>query len=203
MLLAAVWGVQALYVPLNHGPAGGVRLATPLDAYLPILPLWVIPYALTWVIWIVGSVVTAWKMDERLFRSFLVSLLAVIVVGLTLFAIYPTYVLRPVLAGEHWSVEALRYIYSHDGAFNAFPSGHVYLTALFAFYWSRWFPWQRGFWIVTVTVVAASTVLTGQHYLLDPLGGLLLAWLGYHFGLWVMGEGRGSAQPLRTEEIRR
>ena len=194
-LMAAVCALQLLYVPLNRGLSGGVTLKTPLDDYVPLLPLWVIPYALTWVIWLACAVVSAWKMEAHLYRALLTSLFVVIGLGIAIFLIYPTYVQRPVLQGDGWPVQWLRFIYAHDGAYNAFPSGHVYLTALIGFYWSRWFPWQRGFWTVTVILVAASTVFTGQHYLLDPIGGLLLAWAGYRFGLWATGFHAASLQP--------
>jgi membrane-associated phospholipid phosphatase len=200
--MLAVCGLQALYVPLNRGLSGGVMLKTSLDTYIPLLPLWVIPYALTWVIWVVCALYTVWKMEAHLYRALLVSLFTAIGVGMTTFLLYPTYVQRPLLSGEDWSIQWLRFIYANDGAYNAFPSGHVYITALIGFYWSRWFPWQRGFWVVVVALIAASTVLTGQHYLLDPIGGLVLAWAGYHFGLWVT-DADGYASRFWHDTVRR
>jgi membrane-associated phospholipid phosphatase len=35
-------------------------------------------------------------------------------------------------------------------------------------------------------VVVLSTLFTRQHYLLDLLGGLAIAWLGYRFGIHMV-----------------
>jgi membrane-associated phospholipid phosphatase len=36
-------------------------------------------------------------------------------------------------------------------------------------------------------IVSLSTLFTGQHYILDVLGGYLVALAGYRFGLWWAG----------------
>jgi membrane-associated phospholipid phosphatase len=36
-------------------------------------------------------------------------------------------------------------------------------------------------------VISLSTLFTGQHYILDVLGGYVLALAGYCFGLWWAG----------------
>lgn len=201
VLAAGVWALQALYLPLNRGLLNGVQLMTPLDKFIPVWPEWVLPYSLAWAIWLLAAVYAAWKMPARLYGAWLVSLAAVIISAIAIFMAYPTFVQRPVLMGSSWAEAWLREIYARDGVFNAFPSGHVYLTTLIALYWSRWFPWQKWAWVVIVTLVALSTLFTAQHYLLDPLGGLLLAWLGYRFGLWaVHGWGEAAYAPARHSE---
>jgi membrane-associated phospholipid phosphatase len=39
-----------------------------------------------------------------------------------------------------------------------------------------------------VILVVLATLFTGQHYIPDPIGGLLLAWFGYRVGLWCVAE---------------
>jgi membrane-associated phospholipid phosphatase len=184
LVMMSVGAVQLLYLPINRTMQGGVMLKTPLDEYIPLLPVWVAPYALAWVWWLGCAAWAVWKMDERLYRAFLASALFVIIGGVAWFLLYPTYIQRPALTGSDWTAQWLRFIYAHDDVYNAFPSGHVYLTTLIALYWARWYPAQRGWWIATVVVVALSTLFTRQHYLLDPFGGVALAWAGYRFGLW-------------------
>lgn len=67
--------------------------------------------------------------------------------------------------------------------YNAFPSGHVYITTLIALFWSRWFPKWRWALSVTAVIVILATLFTKQHYLPDPIGGLALAWFGYRTGI--------------------
>jgi membrane-associated phospholipid phosphatase len=201
-LAAGVWALQMLYVPLNRGLLNGVQMITPLDKWIPVWPEWVVPYSLAWIIWILAALHAVWKMPARLYGAWLVSLATVIISAIAIFMVYPTFVQRPALSGEGWAEVWLRGIYARDGVFNAFPSGHVYLTTLIALYWSRWFPKTKWAWVVIVALVAFSTLFTAQHYLLDPLGGLLLAWLGYRFGLWaVQGWGEAAYAPALNPEL--
>jgi membrane-associated phospholipid phosphatase len=42
-------------------------------------------------------------------------------------------------------------------------------------------------WVLILLIVSLSTLFTGQHYILDVLGGYLIALAGYYFGLWWAG----------------
>jgi membrane-associated phospholipid phosphatase len=151
---------------------------------------------LTWVIWIGAAVWATWKMEEQLFKSTLVGLLIVIVVGLACFLLYPTYIQRPLLTGDDWATRLLRFVYHNDHVYNAFPSGHVYITTLIALFWARWYPRLRWLWLTVVVVIGLSTLFTHQHYLPDPFAGLALGLAGYHFGRRIVREwSPGPYQP--------
>ena len=76
-------------------------------------------------------------------------------------------------------------VYRNDGDYNAFPSGHVYQTALICLFYNHLYPSYPWFWIGIVVIVVLSTLFTRQHYLADPLGGLAIAWLGYRLGMYL------------------
>lgn len=192
---------QGLYFPLNQYQRGGVALLLPLDRLIPLAPVWVLPYMGTWVFWIATAFWFTWNLDDETFRGMAAGLALVVVAGMTAFAFYPTYVVRPAVSGSSWAETLLCWVYAHDGTYNAFPSGHVYITTLGALFLTRVRPHLNWLWALIVAVVAASTVLTGQHHMLDPLGGLLLGWLGYRFGLWVMD--RTPARPPALHELGR
>lgn len=183
-LLGLLVAIQAIYFPLNRTLYGGLMLKSPLDVYIPLWSIWVVPYTLCWPWWFACAFWAVWKMESQMYRSLFVAMLVVMVTGIAFFAFWPTYVQRPALVGHDWPTEWLRLIYTADRAYNAFPSGHIYLTTLFALYWSRWYPRQRWLWATIVVVVALSTVFTGQHYLADVAGGAVLAWGGYQLGTW-------------------
>lgn len=193
-----VFGIQALYFPLNRFMQGGIELKTALDGYVPLWPVWVVPYVLIYVWWVVAAIWAVWRMDERLYEAFFIASAFVSVSAMTIFTLFPTYVVRPPLTTGDWSTQILSLIYSRDHAYNAFPSGHVYVTALIALFWSRWFPQWRWLWTATVIVIALATVFTHQHYLPDPIGGLALAWFGYRIGLWCVADRRPLQQPLSS-----
>lgn len=192
LLLAA----QSLYLPLNRWMTGGVALSTPLDALVPLWPIWVVPYALCWPWWLLAYLWAAHQMEARLFRALALGTLFTILAAMAFYFLFPTYVIRPTLTGSDWASAWLRDIYAADGRYNAFPSGHVYLTTLISLFWARWFPRLRWWWASLVVIVSLATLFTGQHYVLDPIGGALLAWIGYRLGLGlVYGREAGARRP--------
>ena len=185
---ALVFGIQVLYFPLNRFLQGGLEFKTALDEYVPVWPIWVLPYGLVCVWWVVAYLWAAWRMEDRLYEAFFIASAFASVTALTIYTVFPTYVIRTAVSGTDWAPQLLNWIYTNDYAYNAFPSGHVYITTLIALFWSRWFPaWRRAL-TTTVVLVILATLFTGQHYLPDPIGGLALAWFSYRIGLWCMAE---------------
>jgi membrane-associated phospholipid phosphatase len=189
--------LQFLYVPLNRNLSGGVLTRIRLDDFVPIIPVWTIPYVLWLPACLIFAVWAALKMPEKLFRVFFFAAIFTISSSMLFFWFYPTYILRPEVNGSDIFSQTLRLVYQNDHLYNAFPSGHVYLAvsiALFYLCWHssrdgtlrtiRWNSWRPWFWIGLVIVVCLSTVFTGQHSLIDIPGGMLVAILGYYFGRW-------------------
>jgi len=185
-MMILVAAVASLYFPLNQMLSGGFNLSTPLDAWVPLWPVWVVPYLLCPPAWVIALIWAAWKMDEQLFRSFISAGLFILLSAAMFFYIFPTYVQRPILTGTGWAAQLLQMVYRNDGAYNAFPSGHVYQTSLFCLFYNRLYPNHPWVWIGIVVIVVLSTLFTRQHYLIDPFGGVAIAWLGYRFGLYMV-----------------
>ena len=195
-----LFGIQALYFPLNRFLQGGVEFKTALDNYVPLWPIWVLPYSFICVWWISAYLWAAWRMDSHLYEAFFIASAFVSVAALTIFTVFPTYVIRPALSGTDWSAQLLNWVYANDYMYNAFPSGHVYITALIALFWSRWFPKWRWPLAGTVVIVILATLFTHQHYLPDPIGGLALAWFGYRIGLWCVADRDPARQALERAQ---
>jgi membrane-associated phospholipid phosphatase len=137
------------------------------------------------LLWWTGCYVwAAYKMPDSLYRAFVVAALAVMLSSYVVYILFPTYVDRPALHGSNWQVELVRTIYSSDRLNNAFPSGHTYNSMLILFFWWDWQPKLRWLWVTIAVIIILSTLFTGQHNLLDPVGGIIWAWLGYRFGMW-------------------
>ena len=193
---ALLFGIQALYFPLNRFLQGGVEFKTVMDDYVPLWPIWVIPYGVICIWWIVAQLWAAWRMEERLYESFFIASAFANVTALTIYTVFPTYVIRPEVFASDWTSHLLNWVYANDYDYNAFPSGHVYITTLIALFWSIWFPKWKWLWIATVIVIALATLFTHQHYLPDPIGGLALAWFGYRIGLWCVADRNMAQQPV-------
>ena len=68
---ALVFGIQALYFPLNRFLQGGTELKTAFDDYVPLWPIWVVPYVLICGWWVAASIWAVWRMEENLYEAFL------------------------------------------------------------------------------------------------------------------------------------
>jgi membrane-associated phospholipid phosphatase len=182
--LVALLATHLLYVPINRLVQGGVVLQTPLDAWIPFWPAWALPYLLGIAWWWGCFIWAAWKMDEVRYRAFVVGAIATMLSSYAVYLLYPTYVERPALEGHGWPVELMRFIYNADRLNNAFPSSHAYTTMLIVLFWWSWRPHLRGAWVAIAVIILLSTLFTRQHNLVDPLGGILWAWMGYRLGSW-------------------
>ncbi len=184
--LLALLAVELLYVPINRLMQGGVSTRWPLvDDLVPLWPAWVVPYLLALLWWNGCFIWAAWKMDDDNWRALVRGAMAVMLSSYLVYVVWPSYVLRKPITESGWAAELLRTVYANDRVYNALPSGHTYSAVLVALFWSRWLPRWRWLWIAIAVVIVLSTLFTGQHYVLDLLAGVVLAWLGYRFGLWA------------------
>ena len=193
--------IQMIYIPTSNRISGGIEPKLPIDMF-PIWPIWVLPYVLCYVLWLSSIAWIILKMEDRLFRSFIAACILTFAIGTTTFVFFPTYIPVTTLEGNDIFTVLLRIIYENWGRYDAFPSGHVYITTLFTLFFSRWYPRQKFLWILILIIVSFSTLFTGQHYVLDVLGGYLVALAGYHFGLWWSGfypeQKRSNKRPRKS-----
>jgi membrane-associated phospholipid phosphatase len=178
--------IQMVYIPTSNRTAGGIAPRLPIDIF-PIWPMWVLPYVLCYILWFAGIAWIVFKADERQFRSFIAGCMLTFALGALTFLFFPTYVEQASLTGGDVFTLLLRTIHEDWGRYAALPSGHVYITTLLALFYGRWYPPYRFLWILILVIVSLSTLFTGQHYILDVLGGYLVALAGYYFGLWWTG----------------
>lgn len=182
--LIVLFLVQGLYFPINRLMKGGIVLSIPGDDFVPFWPAWMVPYLSSIIWWEASFIWAAWRMDDVRYRALVTGTITVMLVSYLIYVFYPTYVERPTLEGDSWQVALTRSVYRYDLLNNAFPSGHTYFTLLIVFFWWDWHPQLRWLWSTIAIVVILSTLFTGQHNLLDPIGGLVWAWGGYRFGMW-------------------
>jgi len=166
--------LMLLYFPINQTVTGGISPDLPLDARIPLWPIWAVPYLLSLPWWIGSLVWWALKMDYPRWRWFSLCLGLTMVISYTFYILYPTYVVRPEVTGQDFFSQLVVFIYGSDQAHNALPSGHTYTTLIIAVFWSQWLPKLKPLWIVITVLVLLSTLFTRQHYLLDLLAAALL-----------------------------
>jgi membrane-associated phospholipid phosphatase len=186
LFLVLVCGIQMIYVPTSFRTTGGIEPKLSIDIF-PVWPIWIVPYMLCYPLWLFSSLWAMLKMEDRLFRALVIACLLMFAVANATFIFFPTYVRQMTFQGNDIFTLLLRMVHENWGRYSAFPSGHVYITTLLVLFFSRWYPRQRFLWILILIVISFSTLFTGQHYILDVLGGYGVAFAGYHFGLWWVG----------------
>ncbi len=183
LAIAFIVGLQLLYVPTSEQTHGGVELKLPFDIF-PIWPVWVLVYVSCFALWISGLVWASFKFDDSLFRAFIIAFIFAGTIAAAVFVFFPTYVKPAWIHGNDAFANLLRSIHQDWGRYDAFPSGHVYITTLIALFFSNSFPQTKKIWATVVILVVLSTLFTGQHYIADALGGLAVGFSGYHIGMW-------------------
>lgn len=165
-----------IYKILNMNPREAVVLSTSIDASIPFMPVFILPYII-WYAFIFVYLIYFWYKDIKIYLK----TLTVIVIGeLICFLIYfffQTTVPRPELTGSGVLIDLVQMIYSHDRPYNAFPSIHVLTTfaiLLGAIHIRGKHLFHSVFIPVMGTLIIISTLFVKQHYILDMLGSMFL-----------------------------
>jgi len=194
LLFALTYCIQLIYIPTSARVSGGIEPKLPIDIF-PLWTIWVLPYVFCYALWLFSVIWIILNTEDRVFRSFLAACIFTFTFGVLIFIFFPTYVPAASLPGTDIFTRLLQILHEKWGRYDAFPSGHIYITALLALFFSRWYPRQRIVWILTLGIVSLSTLFTGQHYVADVLGGYAVAYSGYQFGLWWAGFAPAPKRP--------
>jgi membrane-associated phospholipid phosphatase len=149
-----------------------------LDRTIPLIPAWALVYGALYLFLIVLPVFIV-REQEHIRRTFL-AYLAVWITAYIIFLTYPTVAPRPdKVIGTGFANWGLRFLYEVDPPYNCFPSLHVahsFVSALTCYAVNR----RVGILAtVAASLVALSTLLTKQHYVLDVAAGVALACIAY------------------------
>lgn len=167
-----------IFIPEIWPPAVRYRPAVPLDRAFPLVPAWALIYGALYLFLILLPVLVV-RQDDLIRRTVFAYLLIWITAYLC-FVLYPTAAPRPArVAGEGFAVWGLRALYSSDPPYNCFPSLHVAHSFVSALACSRVHRTLGVFATGCAALVALSTLFTRQHYLLDVVAGVLLAYVAH------------------------
>jgi membrane-associated phospholipid phosphatase len=155
-----------------------------LDSIIPIVPIFLVPYVLYYPLLLLPFWV-AYKRDQNsdhqryLFAVGTAFFLAATVCNV-IFMLFPTEIIRPTVSGSGLMSEALRFVHKVDGSVALFPSGHVTYSLLAALTTTHLDERLAVVVWPTALLILPATVLIKQHYILDVLGGVLVALITYY-----------------------
>ena len=179
LAMVLLFALIPFYLVIGHVVAGGPvhvpQLA--LDRALPLVPGWSLVY---WSLFLAAVLpVFVVHQQEHVHRTIL-AFIATWLAAFACFLAYPTVSARPAQAsGDGFGDWGLRLILSTDVQYNCLPSLHVAQCFLAAFTCGIVHRGVGAVAAVWASLVAVSTLLTKQHYVLDVAGGVLLAAVAY------------------------
>lgn len=167
MLLSQLLVFYGTRLLLPHLPAH--RMATALDAAIPVRAEWVVIYFLTFVFWIASAVMLLSESPayaRRMEKGYLIAML----ISCVVFLVYPTTMTRPVPSDAGLFNVLLGLLYQIDDPVNLCPSLHVLITyfCLRCAVGSRTVPkWYLPFSAVFLMLVCLCVLFVKQHVLFD------------------------------------
>ena len=109
-------------------------------------------------------------------------------VGFICFLVWPLAMERPTFGGKKFGESIMRLVFAVDRPANCFPSFHAFFAingALFIHAFRTEYPIEIGLAYALAAAVVVTTITTGQHYFIDPIGGGLLAIVRFYFSKWL------------------
>ncbi|MBI4373452.1 MAG: phosphatase PAP2 family protein [Deltaproteobacteria bacterium] len=153
------------------------QLALPFEEKIPFVPGMIFAYILVFA-FTASSYVAVDNLP--FFKKIVKSFFLCVTIHFVFFLLFPVeYVLRPTLPYEGWLNKFIVYYYWVDPVYNCFPSLHVSNVFLVTFLFERYRRGSRKFLLPWAILVAVSVVLVKQHYILDVISGIFVAWVGY------------------------
>ncbi|XVG94911.1 phosphatase PAP2 family protein [Eubacteriales bacterium KG127] len=150
------------------------------DKKVPVVPWWGAIYLLSYIFWAANYIIISRISEEKCYRLVVADYISKIVCGI-IFIVIPTTNVRPVVSGNGLGEQILNFIYSMDSPTNLFPSIHC-LVSWLCYIGLRGTTaprWYKLFSFVTAIAICASTQFTKQHYIVDVLGGIILAEIAF------------------------
>jgi membrane-associated phospholipid phosphatase len=194
-------GLHRMNAWLEAGGHAYIRPETAIDRWIPLCVEWIWPY-LSYYPGCFLPVLLLTRMGNL--RRIALAYAVQFGVAFACFYAIPMRMGQPdVSAGRGAAWDALRWLYRIDPGYNIFPSLHTANAAMIACAFMRLHPRALGpAAAVWALAIALSTVLVKQHYALDVLAGLALAWLADRtaFRGWREEIERESAHASRTAE---
>jgi membrane-associated phospholipid phosphatase len=145
-------------------------------ARIPLVSWFVIPYLSLYVMPLAPFFALR---DKETTRKFALVTVAAIAFCAAVFLLLPLTIVRPEIVGTSPFDWLLARLYATDRPINMLPSMHVALAYLFAFIVAKEYPRSRFAMLAWATLIAISTLFTHQHYAVDAIGGLAVAWAAW------------------------
>ncbi len=151
-----------------------------IDHQIPLIPVFIIPYFLAYIQWVIGIVAIARYGREYSYKVLGGEIISKIIVCI-IFIVFPTTMVRPEITGSNLFSRIVVFLYSIDTPTNIFPSIHClesYICMKAAIEMKEYDDRFRYGMVIISILVYLSTVFVKQHVVLDFFGAVIVAEVG-------------------------
>lgn len=173
--------VSSFYPLVNQYREPLTNLTTFVDTSMHFNKYFIIPYV-SWYAYVSIFIALLCIYDEENYFKLISSLVVTMLISFAIFIYFPTVMDRPIINGTDLFSKMVLSIYSADKPYNCLPSAHVSYSMVIAIYVakSKIFSDKVKFWSSVVCVlIILSTIYVKQHYFLDGVTGVMLAYIVY------------------------
>ena len=172
-----------LYIPINRLWTGGYNTHLPIDDYFQIIPIFVLPYLLGTILFLVLPIIMMKFAEDKIFYPFILTIIIAAAASDLINIFIPTYVVREKIIPTDFYSDLIRLVYANDNINNAAPSGHTFFSIINLYFFSILLPKYRVSFFFIVLLIVLSTLFTGQHNIFDLISGLIFGALSIILGL--------------------
>ncbi len=169
----------------------GYRLDYLLDNMIPFVPEMDIFYEYVFYPLVIASMVYFAFFEARKGSALGWSLVLINGIAIIIYIVFPvsTYwwrqeLLADPIVGNIWA-DAVYHVFVYDPSFNCFPSLHAAVSTICFYTWYRYSKIKPGkatkslavITFILATAIILSTLFVKQHYIVDEIAGIVLAWV--------------------------
>ena len=162
---------------------GGMKhydISVPLDAKIPFLPVFIIPYLSAYAQWIVCYITVARSGRDYCYKVIGAEMVSRLIICVC-YVLLPTIMVRGTITGIDPFSQLTALLYRIDAPTNLFPSNHClesYICLRTALEMKRGRGYKIAMTIMSILVIL-STLFVRQHLILDLFGSVLVAEIGF------------------------
>lgn len=151
------------------------QLVLPIDSSIPLVPVFAVPYLFATFMFLAAPLLLYFISGWEKTKPYLIVQTIATTISYIIYLIYPTSTVRPAVTGTDLFSQMVAFVYASDKPAGLFPSGHVFMSVVIAYFFWKYYPKTRVWVAIILPLIVLSTVFMKQHHVLDIVGGIAVA----------------------------
>ncbi len=174
-IVAFLLFLKGFYLLIQRIAPTGTKIITLLDLTIPFLSFFVVFYILYYPFLLMPLIL--YRNDKNNFFKTIGAMFLLTSCSFLIYSFFQTEIVRPTFIITNIFDQLVNYVYLLDKPLNLFPSLHVGLTTIAFLSLQKSYKKYSKYMLIIAVGIILSTVFIKQHYVLDVLAGLILAFV--------------------------